>query len=151
MKGQTTMETAKKIEVLASHLEADVDDIKAEESFGEPFSNMFFRHGHSEYLVLTDEEADQRAKEYISDSLWAFQVNFLREYCKALKTPAICQAVATMQEKLCEDANEIIRALIDDFDSFVQAAISADGRGHFLATYDGREIKDGPYFIYCIN
>ena len=29
------------------------------------------------YIVLTDEEADEKAKQYILDSVWAFNANFL--------------------------------------------------------------------------
>ena len=40
-------------------------------------------------------------------------------------------------------------------DSFVEAAISADGRGHFLARYDSeeREFNNGrmTFYIYRIN
>jgi len=32
--------------------------------------------------------------------------------------------------------------MIDDEDSFVEAAISADGRGHFLAGYDFNENEE---------
>jgi len=42
-----------------------------------------------------------------------------------------------------------MEAIIEDMDSFVQDAISADGRGNFLSSYDGdeQEIKiDGEYF-----
>lgn len=33
--------------------------------------------GRSEYLVLTDEEADERAREDIENSLWAFNPDFI--------------------------------------------------------------------------
>jgi hypothetical protein len=36
-------------------------------------------------------------------------------------------------------------------DSFVESAISADGRGRFLASYDGAESEENGYYIYRIN
>lgn len=103
-----------------------------------------------DYLVLTDEEADEAAKEYIKESVWAFNAGFIINHSK-LPYEAI-EMVEGFQSAKCEDANDTILALIDDFDEFVSDAISADGRGHFLSTYDGEENEetvDGEtYFIY---
>jgi len=91
-----------------------------------------------DYLVLTDEEADEQTQQYIADSLWAFRSSFI---CGFLGLSSrVESALEKMQRELCEDANEIIAALIGDrIEEFTQDAISADGRGHFLATYDGHE------------
>ena len=35
------------------------------------------------YMVLTDEEADEKVKEYIKDSVWAFNSSFLSSHSKA--------------------------------------------------------------------
>jgi len=58
----------------------------------------------------------------------------------------------------CESNNDTIYNLIeklDDIDSFVSAAISADGRGHFMSSYDGNENEETvngiTYYIYRIN
>jgi hypothetical protein len=88
------------------------------------------------YLVLTDKEADERAAEYIRDSLWAFNADFLagetgidREVFEAIQA-----------NNRFESNNDAIARLIgDDMDSFIQSAISADGRGHFISFYDGHE------------
>jgi hypothetical protein len=44
-----------------------------------------------------------------------------------------------------------IRALLTDEDDLVDEAISADGRGHFIATYDGEEAEAGRFYVYRIN
>jgi hypothetical protein len=49
--------------------------------------------------------------------------------------------VSAFQEAKCEDANETIAALITDIDEFIEDAICADGRGHFLNGYDGEEYE----------
>lgn len=47
-----------------------------------------------------------------------------------------------MQAELCEDANEIVKAMIgNNISLFLENAIKADGRGHFLSRYDGEEIQ----------
>jgi len=131
---------------LARHLDCSTDDVS------EGYRDGVFEHGRSDYLVLTDEEADDLVRERIEESLWAFNAEFIASHTKPrLAGPAV-KALREVQEKLCERANDLVLALIDDFDRFVQDAIGADGRGHFLAQHDGHEneIKvDGTfYYIY---
>ena len=90
-----------------------------------------------------------RAEEYIKDSLWAFNAEFIVEQAK-LPDEAV-EMVRGFQEAKSEGANETIAALIKDMDGFVAAAIQADGRGHFLAGYDGAENEEGGFFIYRTN
>jgi hypothetical protein len=59
-----------------------------------------------------------------------------------------------MQEKCCEGCNDFFKAIIKGtcgLDKFVEDAIEADGRGHFLAYYDGEENEQGDCFIYRVN
>lgn len=117
--------------VLAQYLSVDVEDI--EES---GWDDRQFSLGRSEYLVLTDDEADEKAEEYIEDSVWAFNAWFLAD-----ETGLPEKAFAALSE-LCEDANEPILDMIKQtcgVERFVEDAISADGRGHFLSNYDGEE------------
>ena len=94
------------------------------------------------YMVLTDEEADEKVKEYIYDSAWTFKPSFLASHSRVDEN-----VFETLQE-LSEGANEAVLSLIDDFDHFVDDAILSDGRGHFLASYDGAEEEYSNYFIY---
>ena len=67
---------------------------------------------------------------------------------------AMEESLKKMQQDQCESCNEFIRALIDGkegIESFIDSAVSADGRGHFLSSYDGEENEEGDYFIYRIN
>jgi len=105
------------------------------------------------YLVLTKEEADEAAKEYIEENVWAFNASFITDHSK-LPCEAI-EIVQAFQEKYEDAANETILALIGDFDKFVSDAISAYGRGHFMDSYDGREhgvnIDGTYYYVYRMN
>lgn len=110
---------------------------------------------NNDYLVLTDEEADEKAAEYIKDSLWAFNASFL-----ACETGFPIEVFTALQDQ-CEGANDAIFNLVDgnksdtDIDSFIESAISADGRGHFMSSYDGNENEENvngtTYYIYSIN
>lgn len=94
------------------------------------------------YMILTDEEADQKVEDHIRDSLWAFNPQFLVSHTDVDIT------VIEKLQSLSEDSNEAIFLLIKDFDHFVDDAILSDGRGHFLASYDGVEEEYSNYFIY---
>jgi hypothetical protein len=137
-----------RIHAYADYSGVDVEDI--EEDYDE---TRFHSHqqGGATALVLTDEEADEAAYEYIADSLWAFNPSFLASETDLPKE--VFQAIADNDKH--ESNNEAIRAIIDatcGFESFAGAAISADGRGHFLAAYDGdensHEIEGKTFFIY---
>jgi hypothetical protein len=100
-------------------------------------------------MVLTEEEADEKAAEKIRDSVWAFNSSFIIEHSDL---PAEAEEmVSFFQEKKSEGANETLTALIKDMDEFIADAISADGRAHFLATYDGKEEGEGNFLIYRTN
>lgn len=104
------------------------------------------------YLVLTDEEANERCTEHIKETLWAFNASFL-----AGET-GIDEEVFTRLAEGYESSNPAFEAIINangGMDSFVEAAIGADGRGHFLAGYDHNENKvtynGTTYYIYRVN
>ena len=94
------------------------------------------------YMVLTDEEAENKCNEYIWDNLWSFQAKFLQYYM-----PLEVQHIEKIQE-LYEDANDILVNLVTNKGGLERDAKLADGRGHFLASYDGAEEEYSNYFIY---
>lgn len=145
------MEENVKLNVLASFLEEDAADWTATS-----YDPNRFECGNREYLVLTDEEADEATAAYIKDSVWAFRASFIASHTGKDLSAAAVKALEKMQGELCEDANELVLALIEDFDSFVDDAMCEDGRGHFLSQYDGDENEqrdaDGmTYYIYRCN
>lgn len=103
-----------------------------------------------DYEVLDDSEADERAKDYIMESLWAFNYNFLCSHSEAIsEIPE--KDFQEMQWKLCEGFNKAVAAMIDDIDDLIEDAIGQDGRGHFMSSYDGEEIEEGGFYIYRNN
>ena len=132
------------IKALVKHLNLDLkeDGPKIEENGSE------YSFGGKDYKVLTDEEADKEAKEYILDSAWAFNSSFLSCHSKG----NVDDEVFKVLSEKCESANDAVLSLIDDKDDFVNDAISSDGRGHFLSSYDSKEyevdINNTTYYIY---
>jgi len=105
-----------------------------------------------EYLVLTDDEANEALKARIADDLWAFTPEFLETM-----TEIDSEVFRVLQEK-CESSNDAVRSLVDKtcgLDDFVEQAVAYDGRGHFLSGYDGCEnevsIGGETYYLYRQN
>lgn len=118
---------------------------------------LFFASEGEEYYVCTEEEADSLAKQEIMGSLWAFNPNFIIEHTKIYndltirETEILAKNISEMTYKMCENANRIVEAFIEDIDEFIEDAINEDGRGHFIAMYDGIEHEQDGYYIYQIS
>jgi hypothetical protein len=100
------------------------------------------------YLVYTNEEADEAVREEIEQLVWAFNPSFLSAHTRVSE-----EAIKKIQE-MCESANEPLTAMIKDFDTFVEDAVSCDGRGHFLdVNLEENEITFNgiTYYIYGRN
>lgn len=123
-----------------------------------------FNTPDGDFLVLTDEEATEAAAEYIINSLWAFNADFILEQCGIFETlncdewQAAVNSLQAMQEKLCESCNGFFSALINGtcgLETFIENAIDTEynGRGHFLAAYDDEEniSEDGIFYLYRVN
>lgn len=125
---------------LSQHLDCDIEEIE------QGYDNSSFELGNQEYLVLTDDEADERVKEYIEESIWAFSPWFLASH-----TGLDEEIIKHLQDK-CEGANDALLNAIKDINDFVSDAISCDGRGHFISSYDGHEYElDNNLFLYRTN
>lgn len=133
--------------LLAAHLDIDPLDV-TEATYG---NNEWDAEGAT-YLVLTDDEADAAVIDYIRESVWAFNAEFL-----ASET-GLDAAVFEALQPQCEGANAAILTLIeklaeDGLEGFAAEAVRYDGRGHFLAQYDGEELElddpDGHVVAYA--
>jgi hypothetical protein len=125
---------------LAAHLSVPVGDVT-----GDGFE---WQHGRQEWIVLSDDDADERAGEAIRESLWAFRTDFLRRHVTSVDA---LEALDTVRERLCERATPLVLALIDDVDYLIEDAIRADGRGHFLAGYDHEEHERDGWCLYRVG
>ena len=145
-----------KLEALKKFLEVseeeDMQNIQEDDS-----QENLFTYYNEEYLVLTEEEADERAKEDILNSLWAFRASFIIEHCSTYEDMdqweynSAVKSLEHAQGQECENLNPLVRALISNIDEFVEDAIDADGRGHFISYYDGKENEQDGFYIYRIN
>ena len=124
-----------KLKALAIYLDCEIDEA---ERFKE------------DYLVLTDDEADQAVKEYIRENLWTFYASFIAYHVQG-DYDSMKKAIEAMQDKMYEACNEVIYKLINDFDHFVEEAIRQSGRGLSLSTYNGHENECEGFYIYRLN
>lgn len=110
-----------------------------------------FEVGTRSYLVLTDREATAKTREHILETLWAFRPEFLQNYTAKGVDADILRR---LQERY-EDSNEAILKLVTQKNALISDAIGADGRGHFLSSYDGEEHEvthnKTIYYIYRTN
>jgi len=143
--------TMERMEALAKHLGITLEEGETWEDHIEEVSydeNTFDAEGGT-YLVLTDEEADKAASDYIRESLWAFNAEFLAD-----NTDLPAEVFSMIQAERSEDANEVFTTLVTkcgDIEELISDAIGADGRGHFLAPYDFEESQEGEFYIYRTN
>jgi hypothetical protein len=149
MKTTITNDNAK-LEALASFLGCEIEELN-QTKWGH-YGLDSFELGSKEYAIGTDSEADAACAEYIRDTVWAFRAEFIVSECGL--PYQLSQPIQVWQEKECEIANDGLVSLIEKtcgMDSFLESAISADGRGHFLSSYDGEENEEGDFFIYRVN
>lgn len=102
-----------------------------------------------EYAVASSyDEVIKACAEYIRETVWAFNADFLAAHIPALTGDQINK----LRGDSCEDCNEALAALVQDFDHFVSEAVGADGAGHFLSHYDGVEMDlGGGFYAFRIN
>ena len=145
------------------YTEDDMKSVTVDRCFSNPYSEYGYEACGEEFYILEDERAYALAFQVIEAELWAFTPEFIAEHLKhdivycdyPLDLDDLRLAIRAAQERLCEGANAIIHALIDDLNDFVDDAIAADGRGHFISSYDGKEHEvtvDGEtYYIYRLS
>lgn len=144
--------TNEKIKTLAQFLEVEEGELEQSS-----YDENIFNYGNQEYLILTDEEADEKTAEEIKSSLWAFNSDFIIRHCKNYddmdnyEYNAAVESLQEAQKNQCESLNGLVYALIDDIDEFIEDAIIADGRGHFISYYDGAENELNDLYIYRLN
>jgi hypothetical protein len=140
-------------QVACKVLDCEPEELR-EEKYDHYGLKIFSCHG-LEYAIGSDVEAQKAVSEYIKQSLWAFNASFILCHSKTGYNPELENCLKQMQGKLCESANSLVEALIEDLDEFIEDAIGADGRGHFLSSYDGNEeeikVNNEYYYGYRLN
>ena len=137
--------------ILSEITSTPVEDITPENY--DHYGLQVFDCDGAEYAIGTDEECDKACADNIRESVWAFQGWFIADHAPQGLTG---EDIDALRGDRCESANDALIALIEageGMDSFIDGAISADGRGHFLSHYDGEELEDSNanYFAYRVN
>ena len=134
---------------LAKHLDISLDEASLH---CDHMGNGFIEYRKECYYVLNDEDADERARDVIQEQVWAFNADFL---CMYMAGDLTAEMVNDMRGNQCEAVNDAFVALIEagsGMEEFTTDAFGADGRGHFLNSYDGEEYEEEvngtTYYIY---
>ena len=97
--------------------------------------------------------AVQLATESIKESVWAFSAGVLYGYVNE----GVSMDLIEIVQKECENANQPLIDLINagqGMERFIDGAISSDGIGHFLNSYDGdydEYVIDGEVYVSWIE
>ncbi len=142
-----------KMKALMAYLEeTDIDEL-TEETY-DHYGLSVYSFGSQEYAIGTEEEVHEAVEQNIKDSLCYFNSQWIVDH---IDTELPVKAIAAIQAE-DTDGNETLFELISklgDWSYFVNDSILADGRGHFLSSYDGEENEvffEGVwYFIYRTN
>lgn len=105
---------------------------------------MEYKYGHMgmwcveyddcDYAIDTEAVATKAVTEYIRERLWAFRPDFLERFAP---DGVDADMIKHMIGDRCEDANDQVTRLVGNrLDDLVDEAISEDGIGHFLNSYD---------------
>lgn len=141
------IDDAEQIRALCAFLECEPDDL-SRESY-DHYGLALYSQGSRQYAIGTDSEADAAARKSIEESAWAFNSSFLASFCD------LPEEVFTALQDKCEGSNDAVVSLIErsegGLEAFAEEAIDADGRGHFMSSYDGAENEQGEFYIYRTN
>lgn len=133
------------LNVLANFLSVNSNEI-------EEISSDTFEHDGAEYRVIADHDIAEAVKEQITETLWAFNADFIKQYTPLDGIAGAEDMIATYTQDKCENANDAMLALVgDNLDDLVADAISTDGAGHFLSHYDGEEHEFDGHSIFRVS
>lgn len=145
------------------YTEDDMKSVTVDRYYSTLYNEYRYAACGEEFYVIDDVRAYALAFQLIEAELWAFAPDVIVKHLKPdivycdypVDLGDLRLAIRAAQERLCEGANALIHALIDDLNEFVEDAIAAYGRGHFISSYDGVEHEvtvDGEtYYIYRLS
>jgi hypothetical protein len=126
----------------SEHGDFDIAEQVTQAKYDLHYEGDTFDFNAQEYMVLTEEQADEVARGYIENTVWAFVPSFLERHT------GIDEGIFEALQDKCESVNDLILNSIKDIEEFVDDAIDEDGRAHFINSYDGNEEEFNDYLIY---
>jgi hypothetical protein len=139
-------DTIPQVRALCSHLECLPEELSLKRH--DHYGLAVYAYGRREFAIGDDDEADEAVRDNIKDSVWSFRPEFLSSYT------GLPEEVFTALQVQCEDSNDAVLQCIKRtkrrLAGFVDEAVAADGRGHFLSPYDGDEHEVDNFYIYQI-
>ncbi|GEM_PF-3836345 len=90
------------------------------------------------YLILTEEEANEEAQKHVWGLIHTFDIDFLMKYLGKQMTK---EKVSELMSKHCDNCLLVMASLMPDYDLFAKEAIRKYGRAHFICFGDKTEYK----------
>jgi hypothetical protein len=138
--------------VVAQYLDCDPEDV--EEQDYDHFGLKVFSDGDNEVAIGTETEVDSAIHECIEQEAWSFNSDFIAKHSKNGYSTELDKAIKMVQEEMSEDAQDLVIAVIENLDTFIEDAVTIDGRGMFLNRNDNTEdevkYKGVTYYLYKI-
>lgn len=124
----------KTADIVDSRLPRDIE-VKEYDVYGLPV----IVYDGKEYALGTEKQVAKAAYNAIMDSVWAFNADWLVRHMRRGMLSE--EGVKQIQLASSESANEMFKNMLTNKKQFVEDSIDADGRAHFLSTYDGEEYE----------
>lgn len=99
------------------------------------------------YVVLTEEEAKDRAEKRILKEAWTFHVDFLFRHL-TIKDNEFNRELIKKIIQQGEQSNELILSLIKDRQEFIKDALKEKDRAHFIIYTTEKEAIEENYRIF---
>ena len=115
-------------QLLANHLGCDINTIK-----NSLYKENLFEHENSDYLVLSNEEADEETRKQITDTLWSLDALLIKQY---IKTDISTETIEHIQAEMCPNCIHLLLALMENVDLFYKEIGKKFGRNYFIAFHD---------------
>lgn len=139
--------------VVAQYLDCDPQDV--EEQDYDHFGLKVFSDGDNEVAIGNESEVEAAIAECIEQEAWSFNSDFVARHSKNGYSTELDKAIKMVQEDMSEDAQDLVIAVIENLETFIEDAVSEDGRGMFLNRNDNTEdevkYKGVTYYCYRIN
>ena len=93
------------------------------------------------FVTESETETFNEVSDYCEQSLFAFNPEFLALHIGGSDNEDdVIEAIKATQP-LCESANPLLAAAIENWQEFIEDAIWTDGAGNFLSPWDGQELE----------
>ena len=101
------------------------------------YNNSYYCNG-IDYLVLTENEANNEVRKHILDNIPLLNSDFVNRHLIVKVESKILEPILN---NWCENCMKLLVLFINDYNEFINEAINIYGRGYFIGFNDKNEYK----------